>query len=55
MSTDIERLVMGMKAFHEVWASLLSIAIAAWLLGLQLSVACLAPILLVIGKSMEGR
>ncbi|KIX01229.1 uncharacterized protein Z518_08954 [Rhinocladiella mackenziei CBS 650.93] len=47
MSTDVERLVNGMLSFHEVWASLLHIAIAAWLLGLQLSVACLAPILLV--------
>lgn len=50
MSTDVERLANGMKSFHEVWGSFLDIAIASWLLGLQLSVACLAPIFLVVGK-----
>lgn len=53
MSTDVERLVSGMLLFHEVWASLVSIAIASWLLGLQLSVACLMPVLLVVGKCSE--
>ncbi|GKT41790.1 ABC transporter atnG [Colletotrichum spaethianum] len=37
-----------MSMFHAVWASLLDIAVASWLLGLQLSLACLAPIVLVL-------
>ena len=48
MGTDIERIVRGMEYFHEVWASLLDVAIASWLLGEQLFLACLAPILLVV-------
>ncbi|KAI1453921.1 ABC transporter [Annulohypoxylon moriforme] len=48
MSTDVERIVNGMQLFHETWGSLVDIAIASWLLGLQMSVACLAPIVLII-------
>ncbi|KAF4774111.1 ABC transporter [Colletotrichum scovillei] len=48
MGTDVERIFGAMSMFHSVWASLLEIAIASWLLGRQLSVACLAPILLVL-------
>lgn len=50
MSTDVERLANGMLSFHEVWASMVSIVVASWLLGLQLSIACLMPVLLVAGK-----
>lgn len=50
MSTDIERLSGGMQMFHDVWAALLSTGIAAWLLGVQLSLACLAPVILVVGR-----
>ncbi|KAI1310106.1 ABC transporter [Xylaria venustula] len=48
MGTDVERLANGMKVFHEVWGSLLDIAIATWLLALQLSVSTLAPLVLVL-------
>ncbi|KAK1456469.1 ABC transporter [Colletotrichum melonis] len=48
MGTDVERIFGAMSMFHSVWASLLDIAIASWLLGRQLSLACLAPILLVL-------
>ncbi|KAI1387325.1 uncharacterized protein F4822DRAFT_430081 [Hypoxylon trugodes] len=47
MSTDVERIVIGMRSFHQTWASLLDIAIASWLLSNQMSVACIAPIILV--------
>lgn len=50
MGTDVERIVHSMTLFHAVWGSLLDIVIASWLLGLQLSLACLAPIVLVLGK-----
>ncbi|TDZ53945.1 ABC transporter gloK [Colletotrichum trifolii] len=46
MGTDVERIFGSMTVFHIVWGSLLDIAVASWLLGLQLSLACLAPILL---------
>jgi hypothetical protein len=51
MGTDVERIVSSLQFFHETWASLLEIGIACWLLELQLSLACFAPILLVIGMS----
>lgn len=48
MSTDVERIVDAMRTFNEVWGSFVDIAIACWLLQRQLSLACLAPILLII-------
>ena len=50
MGTDVERIVNGMQFFHEVWGSLLDVAIASWLLSRQLFLACLVPIILVVGK-----
>jgi hypothetical protein len=50
MGADVERILSATGMVHEVWASLLDIGIAAWLLGVQLSLACLAPIILVVGK-----
>jgi hypothetical protein len=54
MSTDIERIVSGMRMFNEIWGSLLDIAVACWLLGRELSLACLAPIVLVTGKLIHA-
>lgn len=54
MGTDVERIVRGMEVFHEVWGSLLDVTIASWLLGQQLFLACLAPVILVVGKSTKN-
>ncbi|OJJ73699.1 hypothetical protein ASPBRDRAFT_41400 [Aspergillus brasiliensis CBS 101740] len=43
MGTDVERIVSGSKETHELWASLLEIAIAIYLLERQVGVACLVP------------
>ncbi|PWI71738.1 Na/K ATPase alpha 1 subunit [Purpureocillium lilacinum] len=48
MGTDVERIAMGMQFVHEVWASVLDVGIASWLLGRQLYVACIAPIVLIL-------
>ena len=53
MGTDIQRIASSLRLLHEVWASLLDIAIACWLLEQQLYLACIAPIILVIGKSTK--
>jgi len=50
MGTDVERITAGLQQLHEMWASLLEIGIACWLLEGQLSLACIAPIVLVVGK-----
>ena len=50
MSTDVERIVDGLQTLHETWASLLDIAVAVWLLERQMGLACVAPVVLVLGK-----
>lgn len=50
MGTDIERIASVMGMFHETWACFIDILIACWLLERQLSLACLAPIALVLGE-----
>ncbi|GAB1207658.1 hypothetical protein APSETT445_006383 [Aspergillus pseudonomiae] len=47
MGTDVERIVNGLELFHETWGALAEIAVACWLLGRQLSVAFIAPLILV--------
>jgi len=49
MGTDVERIVVSFKAIHEVWASLLDVGVAVWLLERQLFVACVVPA--IIGTS----
>ncbi|TEY70433.1 hypothetical protein BOTCAL_0103g00160 [Botryotinia calthae] len=48
MSTDIERIKMGMRNVHEVWASIIQAAIAGWMLYTRLGVVFVAPMGLVI-------
>ena len=43
MGTDVERIVLNFQAIHEVWASLVDIAIAIFLLQRQVFLACLVP------------
>lgn len=44
MSTDIERINMGFRALHDVWASIIQVALAGWMLYNQLGVVFIAPI-----------
>ncbi|KFY80283.1 hypothetical protein V499_00837 [Pseudogymnoascus sp. VKM F-103] len=48
MSTDIERINMGFRAMHDVWASIIQVALAGWMLYNQLGVVFIAPIGVVI-------
>lgn len=48
MSTDMERIRVGFRSLHEVWASLLQAALAAWMLYNRLGVVFVAPIAIVI-------
>ncbi|KAI1281157.1 ABC transporter [Xylaria sp. FL0933] len=48
MGTDVERIYTGLRLMHEVWASLIQIAIAAWLLYRQIGLAFLAPLVVVL-------
>ncbi|KAJ5580032.1 uncharacterized protein N7459_006017 [Penicillium hispanicum] len=53
MGTDVERIVSGLQLLNEVWGSTVDIAIACWLLERQLSLACLAPIALVLAADLD--
>lgn len=44
MSADIERIDTGWRTAHDVWANLVEIAVAIYLLERQLGVACLIPV-----------
>lgn len=48
MSTDVEKIRQGMFSIHELWANVIEVAIASFLLYRSLGVAFLAPILVVI-------
>lgn len=47
MSVDIERIRMGFRQLHETWASLIQVALCAWLLDRRLGVVFVVPIGLV--------
>lgn len=44
MSADIQRIVDGFKMMHEVWANVVEIGIATYLLERQMGLACIAPV-----------
>lgn len=47
MSSDLERIDMGLRNFHDMWASVLEVGLASWLLYQQLGAAFVAPIVVV--------
>ncbi|KAJ5096778.1 hypothetical protein N7456_007499, partial [Penicillium angulare] len=48
MSTDVERIRMGLMQLHEFWANPLQVGIACWLLQRQIGAAFVAPIVVVL-------
>lgn len=51
MSADIERITNGWQTMHEIWANIIEIGIAIYLLERQLGAACAIPIAVAFGKS----
>lgn len=49
MSADIERITTGWQTMHEIWANVLEVALAIYLLERQLGAACAIPIAVSIG------
>ncbi|KAH6648221.1 putative multidrug resistance-associated protein [Truncatella angustata] len=43
MGTDVDRIVLAFRSLHEVWASLLEMFLAIYLLERQLGVPCVMP------------
>ena len=50
MSADIERIVTGMQTSHEIWANVVEVGIAIYLLERQLGVACTIPVAVALCK-----
>jgi ATP-binding cassette subfamily C (CFTR/MRP) protein 1 len=52
MGTHIEKIALSLRQVCEVWASIIEISIALWLLEKQLEAAFVAPAVLTIGLSL---
>lgn len=50
MGTDVERIVESLKSLHETWASIIEAAVALFLLERQVSLSCLVPACISLGK-----
>jgi ATP-binding cassette subfamily C (CFTR/MRP) protein 1 len=50
ISTDIEAAVQGISQMHEIWAGLVEISLAMYLLKRQVGAACAVPISFSIGQ-----
>ncbi|KAF3022972.1 hypothetical protein E8E14_008970 [Neopestalotiopsis sp. 37M] len=48
MSTDMERIRLGLNRLHDIWASIIQAGLAGWLLYNRIGVAFLVPIGLVL-------
>ncbi|CAG8957988.1 hypothetical protein HYFRA_00000331 [Hymenoscyphus fraxineus] len=53
MSADIERIHTGWQTIHDIWANVIEIGLAIFLLYRQLGIACLIPVAVAI-FSMSG-
>ena len=50
MTVDVEKAMVGFEDIHELWVSLVHIALAVYILAIQMSWACVAPIVVCLGK-----
>ncbi|OQE46818.1 hypothetical protein PENCOP_c001G04282 [Penicillium coprophilum] len=48
MSTDLERIRIGFRQLHDIWASLIQVALCAWMLNGRLGVVFVVPIVVVV-------
>ncbi|KAK2616711.1 hypothetical protein QQS21_000323 [Conoideocrella luteorostrata] len=47
MGTDVERIAIGFRYIHEIWACCIDVVIAAYLLGRQVGLTCIMPIVII--------
>lgn len=50
MGTDVERIVASSRSLHEIWASILEVIVAVYLLQRQVFLACLVPAVICLGE-----
>lgn len=51
MSTDVDRIASSLEDIHEIWANVVELAIAMYILQAQVGIASIATVMLVLGKS----
>lgn len=54
MSTDVERIRVGLLNLHEFWGNTIEVALASWLLERQLGAAVAAPLIVVLCCVIAG-
>lgn len=54
MGADTENVVRGLRDMHELWATTVQIALATWLLQVELGVACVGPLAVTICKQSHA-
>jgi hypothetical protein len=50
MGTDVERIGASLLSIQEGWASVVDMSVAIWLLEREVGAACVAPVVLILGK-----
>lgn len=53
--TDVQRVVDQCAAIHELWASLVEVAVGIWLLNRQVGLASLVPVVVAVCKKSTTR
>lgn len=48
MGTDMERINFGLRSLHDIWACLIQVILASWMLYSQLGASLFAPIALIL-------
>lgn len=53
MIVDVDKVMIAFEDIHELWANMVHVGIAVYVLALQMSWACVAPIFVCIGRHSE--
>ncbi|KAJ5626822.1 ATP-binding cassette transporter [Penicillium herquei] len=55
MGTDTERIVSNLRnSIHEIWATVIEVGVAVWLLEKQINVSCVVPAIIAIGSVLAA-
>ncbi|KAJ6002428.1 hypothetical protein N7451_004975 [Penicillium sp. IBT 35674x] len=54
MGTDTERIVSNLRNIHEIWATVLEVGVAVWLLERQINVSSVVPGVIAIGSVLAA-
>jgi hypothetical protein len=55
IGTDVERIVTNLRNLHEIWASILEVGVAIWLLEREVWISCVIPLVISLGNTLLGQ